>query len=39
MKGDYTLKGRQLFGVEIWQKTKDSYFCITDLVNAGNQYN
>lgn len=38
MKGDYTLKGRQLFGVEIWQKTKDSYFCITDLVKAGNQY-
>lgn len=38
MKGDYTLKGRELFGVEVWQKTKDSYFCLTDLVNAGNEY-
>lgn len=38
MKGDYTLKGRELFGVEVWQKTKDSYFCLTDLVNAGNKY-
>lgn len=38
MKGDYTLKGRELFGVEVWQKTKDGYFCLTDLVNAGNKY-
>lgn len=37
MKGDYTIKSRELFGIEVWQKTKDSFFCVTDLVNAGNK--
>ena len=38
MKGDFTLKSRELFGVEVWQKTKNEFFCLTDLVKAGNKW-
>ena len=29
---------REIFGCEIRQKSKNSFFCASDLVNAGNKW-